>query len=189
MISIRARGRGRPNQAVFPKTIPAKRTRSDVLVSSDEDPLFPPLPEGVSLTGIYTDFLGFLFRRTESFIFEHTMNGKETWQALKDQRTIVITTPNGWGHDEQEFLRDVAIRAGLVTEQSADRLLEFVTESEASVHFVVTRSAESQWLKPGVKFGVVDAGGSTVDSTLYQCVAVEPGLVLKEIPGRESLQV
>jgi hypothetical protein len=117
------------------------------------------------------------------------MGGKEMWQALEDQRTIVITTPNGWGHIEQEFLRDIAIRAGLVTEETADRLLEFVTESEASVHCVLTRSTETQWLKEGIKFAVVDAGGSTVDSTLYECVATEPGLVLKEIPGRESLQV
>ena len=54
------------------------------------------------------------------------------WITCSD--TIVITTPNGWGHNEQEFLWDVAIRAGLVTEQNADRLLE----SEASVHFVLT---------------------------------------------------
>jgi hypothetical protein len=52
--------------------------------------------------------------------------------------------PNKCGHNEQEFLQDVAIRAGLVTKQTANQLLEFVTESEASVPCVLTCSTETQ---------------------------------------------
>ena len=37
-------------------------------------------------------------------------------------------------------------------------------------------------------FAVVDAGGSTVDSTLYKCKKVTPKLILKEVCASECVQ-
>lgn len=169
--------------------IPAKRPHPESGQSPELDAIVPPLPEGVTLATVYSDYFKYLIRHTEEFVFAHIKEGENMWNNRKNQRTIVLTTPNGWGHREQEFLRDIAIRAGLVEEQHADRLLEFVTESEASVHFMLARSADTHWLKAGTTFAVVDAGGSTVDSTLYRCTGLEPRLVLEELPGSGSLQV
>jgi hypothetical protein len=52
------------------------------------------------------------------------------WTRLRDEIYIVIATPNGWEINQHTFLRNAAIRGGLVTEQNADKLLEYVTESE-----------------------------------------------------------
>ena len=37
-------------------------------------------------------------------------------------------------------------------------------------------------------FAVVDAGGSTVDSTLYQCKKITPRLILEEVCASECVQ-
>ena len=37
-------------------------------------------------------------------------------------------------------------------------------------------------------FAVVDAGGSTVDSTLYECKKATPKLILKEVRASECVQ-
>ena len=102
---------------------------------------------------------------------------------------IVLSTPNNWDTAQQRFLRTVAIQAGLVSENDADRRLEFVTESEASVHFILKPVSTTTWLKDGCNFMVVDAGGSTVDSVLYECEAAKPKLVLKEVRASECVQV
>lgn len=66
--------------------------------------------------------------------------------------------------------------------------LRFVTEGEASVHYALDYTQSSQWLRKGVVFAVVDAGGSTVDSTLYECKEITPKLILEEVCASECVQ-
>ncbi|KIM20877.1 hypothetical protein M408DRAFT_333770 [Serendipita vermifera MAFF 305830] len=82
---------------------------------------------------------------------------------------IILTTPNGWDIFQQKVLRKAAIQAELVSEDKAYDLLEFVTEGEASVHYVLAYSQSKSWLATDTLFAVIDVGGSTVDSTLYDC--------------------
>ena len=77
---------------------------------------------------------------------------------------------------------------GLLPAGFDDERLKFVTEGEASVHYALEFSNSSSWLKPGVVFAVCDAGGSTVDSTLYHCKASSPKLVLEEVKASECVQ-
>jgi len=66
--------------------------------------------------------------------------------------------------------------------------LRFVTEGEASVHYALDYTQSAQWLRKGVVFAVVDAGGSTVDSTLYECKETTPKLILEEVCASECVQ-
>lgn len=86
---------------------------------------------------------------------------------------VILATPNGWDVAQQGFLREAAMEAGLVTQANAEERVEFVTEGEAAVHYVLAYQ-KHDWLEAGPQFIVVDAGGSTVDSTLYECKAVKP---------------
>jgi hypothetical protein len=149
----------------------------------------PPLPEGVSLTTVYTDFLRYLFEHTQDFFQKNTPNGTGIWNRLRSSIVIILAIPNGWDTTQQGFLRKVAIQAGLVSGDDADLRLEFVTESEASVHFALAHTRTQTWLEKGSMFMVTDAGGSTVDSVIYECKGVSPGLVLQEVCASECVQV
>ena len=66
--------------------------------------------------------------------------------------------------------------------------MRFVTEGEASVHYALGYTQSAQWLHEGIVFAVVDAGGSTVDSTLYECKETTPKLILEEVCASECVQ-
>jgi hypothetical protein len=124
---------------------------------------------------------------TRQFFETTTPKGAEIWTRVRDAIVIVLATPNGWDIREQDVLRKAAIRASLVTEENAGQLLQFVTEAEASVHYVLAQKP-GDWLKKKTVFAVIDCGGSTVDTTVYRCVSTDP-LNLKEACPSECIQV
>lgn len=148
----------------------------------------PPLPQGVTLKQVYSDFLRYLFISTKSYFEDNTPNGSRIWSRLQDGIVIVLATPNGWDTAQQGFLQEAAIDATIVTRATAETNLEFVTEAEASVHYVLAHQQHT-WLNAGTSFVVVDAGGSTVDSTLYECKALRPKIILQEVCASECVQV
>jgi hypothetical protein len=131
--------------------------------------------------------MNYLIENTRQFFEKTTADGAEIWARLRDTMVVVLATPNGWDIREQSTLRKAAIRASLVTEENAGHLLRFVTESEASVHYAIANDSGT-WLKKRTIFAVIDCGGSTVDTTVYQCVSTEP-LCLKEACPSECVQV
>jgi hypothetical protein len=148
----------------------------------------PPLPSYVTLKRVYVDFLGYMFKSTKIFFENNTLNGSRIWSRLEDRIVVILATPNGWDITQQGFLREAAMQAGLVTQANAKAQLEFVTEGEAAVHYVLAYQ-KHDWLESGPLFIVADAGGSTVDSTLYECKAVKPQLILREMCASECIQV
>ncbi|KAG8816704.1 hypothetical protein FRC17_000214 [Serendipita sp. 399] len=153
---------------------------------SDEE--IPPLPIGVSLKDIYTSFMAYVYKATEDFFVNRTPNGKRIWDRLKGRSILILCTPNGWETDQQVFMRDAAISARIVSAIDADDRLEFITEGEASVHFALAYTQSDRWIKKDMVFAVVDAGGSTVDSTLYVCTSNLPRITLEEVCTRECVQ-
>lgn len=149
----------------------------------------PPLPVGVSLQMVYVDLLRYVWKAVRAFFEERyrLSNGPAVWKRLHDDIVIVLCVPNGWDISQHTFLRTAAIEAGLVTETNADRRLDFITEAEASVHFAMEYTEGSNWLKKGAMFAIMDAGGSTVDSTLYECKSISP-LQLEEVCASECIQ-
>ncbi|KAG8831627.1 hypothetical protein FRC17_002854 [Serendipita sp. 399] len=147
----------------------------------------PELPLGVSLLQVYADFIRYIYGMTKEFFTTNTPNGRHIWSRVEDRISIVFCTPNGWDMFENAFIKDAAIKAGIVDPNTARRRLRFVTEGEASVHFALAHTRTMDWLRPGILFAVMDAGGSTVDTTLYECQSKTP-LVLKEACASACVQ-
>ncbi|KAG8759784.1 hypothetical protein FRC11_001447, partial [Ceratobasidium sp. 423] len=142
------------------------------------------LPPGVSLEQIYSDFLGYLLEYTRTHFEDHILDGKDIWQKFSPEMEVVLAHPNGWGIREQAFLRSAVIRAGLLTTDRALSQVRFVAEAEASVHFCIHHANLGSRLQPGTNVLVCDAGGSTVDTTLYSVILRGSTLELEE--KRES---
>ncbi|KAH7336868.1 hypothetical protein B0J17DRAFT_665188 [Rhizoctonia solani] len=139
-----------------------------------------PLPPGISLRQIYSDFLGYLLKHTRTFFEDRILDGKSIWEKYSPKMEVIIAHPNGWGIREQAFLRAAAVTAGFSTSDQAASKIRFVTEAEASVHYCIHHTNLGNVLRPGTNFTVCDAGGSTVDTTLYSVISAHPILKLKE---------
>lgn len=143
----------------------------------------------------------YLFDHAQNFFKNNTVDGERIWERLGAKSIIVLATPNGWGVSEQGlnfslgitfssdvfagFLKQVVVDAGIINKGQEEERLLFVTEGEASVHYALHYSQSRTWMKEGALFAVTDAGGSTVDSTLYRCKAIMPKLVLEEVCASE----
>lgn len=151
----------------------------------------PPLPLDVTIKSVYVDFLSYMYRHTREHFTNSAPAGSSIWTRLQDSNDIilVLATPNGWDAGQQSFLKGAVMEAGLLTKSKIEANLCFVTEGEASVHYALAYSRGHRWLQPGIMFAVTDAGGSTVDSTLYACKAISPKLVLEEVCASECVQV
>jgi hypothetical protein len=170
--------------------ISAKGPEYDSPITETPPIEIPPLPTGVSLRTVYTDFLNYICNHTHHFFVENTPAGNRIWDRLHfiGAITFILAVPNGWEADQQIFFRDIAISAGLLRPSEVEERLRFVTEGEASVHYALAHTQSRSWLKPGTVFAVSDAGGSTVDTTLYECKGLEP-LKLEEVCASECVQV
>ncbi|QRW20299.1 hypothetical protein RhiXN_09274 [Rhizoctonia solani] len=134
------------------------------------------LPPGVGLQQIYSDFLEYLLKHTKIYFEDRMLDGKKMWEKYGPEMEVVIAHPNGWGIREQTFLRSAAVAAGFAMASK----VRFVTEAEASVHFCIHHTNLGGVLRPGTNFAVCDAGGSTVDTTLYSVASISPTLKLEE---------
>ncbi|KAF8594085.1 hypothetical protein BDV93DRAFT_482080 [Ceratobasidium sp. AG-I] len=147
-----------------------------------------PLPPGISLRQVYSDFLGYLLKHTQSFFEDRIIDGKQIWESYQPTMEVVIAHPNGWGIREQTFLRAAAVETGFVDKATASNKIRFVTEAEASVHFCIYHTNLGSRLQPGTKFAVCDAGGSTVDTTVYSVSSARPILKLEEARASACVQ-
>ncbi|CAE6461834.1 unnamed protein product [Rhizoctonia solani] len=138
------------------------------------------LPYGVTLEQVYTDFLKYLFQHTEKFFKDIIAHGDRLWPRYRSTMEFFIAHPNAWSTREQAFLRKVATQAGLVNAINASKNVRFVTEAEASIHYCLYDSNLMHHLKIGTNFAVCDAGGSTVDTTLYSVAATSPIFKVEE---------
>ncbi|KAG9081457.1 hypothetical protein FRC06_005550, partial [Ceratobasidium sp. 370] len=96
--------------------------------------------------------------------------------------------PNGWGTREQGVLREAAVEAGWSTLGTSEQQIAFVSEAEASIQFCLDSSQTSSSLLPGMNLIVCDAGGSTVDTTVYEVTATHPILELQETKSSSCIQ-
>ena len=148
----------------------------------------PALPREVGIIKVYSDMLRWLIDQTKRFFERHTPTGTEIWQRLESTITIVLAIPNGWELPQQHRLREAIVQAGVLPQGFSEDRLKFVTEGEASIHYALKHVNDPQWLKEGAMFALMDAGGSTVDSTLYICKKTAPELQLEKARGSECVQ-
>lgn len=148
----------------------------------------PPLPKDVSIDKIYSDMLRWLIQHAKNFFKSHTVDGEEIWDRIGAHNTIILAIPNGWEIPQQHLLRKAIVMSGALPANFKDDQLDFVTEGEASVHYALRHSRNPNWLKSGMMFALTDAGGSTVDSTMYICKQVTPNILLEEVCASECVQ-
>ncbi|CAE6537666.1 unnamed protein product [Rhizoctonia solani] len=139
-----------------------------------------PLPPGVTLHQIYSDFLRYLRKHTRAFFRDYILDGRRVWGRYSPTMEVVITHPNGWGNREQAFLRSAAVAAGFSTAEQAPSKVRFVSEAEASVHFCIHHTNLGHDLHSGINFAVCQAGRSTVETTLYSVTLALPTLKLEK---------
>ncbi|CUA78451.1 hypothetical protein RSOLAG22IIIB_07089 [Rhizoctonia solani] len=144
-----------------------------------------PLPPGITLTQIYSDYFGYLLKATKACVEKRIPLGKEIWEKYKSTMEVVIAHPNGWDTPEQDFLRKAVIDCGFVDLHGR---VQFVTEAEASIHFCIHHSNLSSKLQVRTNLAVCDAGGSTVDTTVYSIVSTDPVLQLREVQASDTVQ-
>lgn len=144
------------------------------------------LPYGVTLEQVYVDFLRYLFDNTKQFFEKAVLGGRSRWGTLVPTMKVILAHPNGWGTPEQGFLCRAARRTGIV---SHDSQISFITEAEASVYFCLSRPNLNlaSRVKREDKIVVCDAGGSTVDTTLYS-VTQKRLLRLEEVKPSACVQ-
>jgi len=151
----------------------------------------PALPRGVTLKTIYADMLAYLYKHACVFIDGSSLDAVgrgSLCQRLKNNTVVILAIPNGWEDSQQAFLREAVVAAGILPFNHARERLQFVSESEASVHFAITYADITSWLRVGTTLAVCDAGGSTVDTTVYKCTAEAPNLQLEEVTASECVQ-
>lgn len=156
-------------------------------MNSAVDFIPPRLPTGVDIEQVYADMMEYLMNSTERSCKTKIQTGGEVWSRVRNTVVIILTTPNGWDIREQTILRNAAVKARLVTAEKSYDLVQFVTESEASIHTTLSNHAD-MWLKKDALFAVANAGGSTVDTALYECKSVNP-LELREASSSNCVQI
>ncbi|KAG9076043.1 hypothetical protein FRC06_009745, partial [Ceratobasidium sp. 370] len=129
----------------------------------------------------------YLLKHTRSFFEDRIVDGRNLWETHSPNIEVVITHPNGWGIREQGFLRGVAVEAGFASASSPHKL-RFVTEAEAIFHFSAHHTVLGSFLQIGANFAVCNAGGSTVDTTVYSLVRASPNLTLEEARASACIQ-
>ncbi|KAG8701892.1 hypothetical protein FRC11_011829, partial [Ceratobasidium sp. 423] len=136
------------------------------------------LPFGVSLRQVYSDFLGYLLRHTESYFEERIIDGSQIWEKHKLTMEVVMNHPNGWGIREQSFLRDVAVSAGYTTSEMAPKSIRFVTDLEASAYCCIFNAGITSKFQTGDVFLLCDAGNSTTNISTHRVGSTDPILKL-----------
>jgi hypothetical protein len=79
-----------------------------------------------------------MLKCASSYIQDTHANGPDLWDSVKDDIHYVLSHPNGWEGTEQNEMRRAALLAGLIPDTPIGHSrVDFVTEGEASLHFVI----------------------------------------------------
>ena len=98
----------------------------------------PPLPPNKVVVQVFADFLAYMLKCASSYIQDTHANGHRLWDSVKNDIHYILSHPNGWEGTEQNQMRRAAVLAGLIPDTPAGHsLVDFVTEGEASLHFVI----------------------------------------------------
>ncbi|CAE7169126.1 unnamed protein product, partial [Rhizoctonia solani] len=109
---------------LYPDEVKAERN-----INSD------PLPAGLSLLQVYSDFFGYILKHTKKFFEDRVINGSNLWKRYCHSMETLIAHPNEWSGSEKALLRTAAVAAGFTKEEAAPSKIHFVTEPDALVYF------------------------------------------------------
>lgn len=100
-----------------------------------------PLPPEKSAVDVLADYYKYLLSCSRASIESSTSDGKSLWKSLRVNGIhFVLPHPNGWDTTQQLLMLKAAFKAKLVKDDpSVHSRLSFVTEGEASLHYVISR--------------------------------------------------
>ncbi|PCH36693.1 hypothetical protein WOLCODRAFT_82535 [Wolfiporia cocos MD-104 SS10] len=147
----------------------------------------PQLPHGKTAVQVLSDLLGYLYRCAKCFIVESHANGSSLWTSVEDRIDFVLSHPNDWEGSQQQHMRRAATMAGLVPDTlMGQSRIHFVKEGEASLYYCVSQGLVESSIKDGETAMIVDAGGGTVDLSVYHFASVVP-LSIEEVTAPECI--
>ncbi|KAG6369907.1 hypothetical protein JVT61DRAFT_13374 [Boletus reticuloceps] len=140
---------------------------------TDQD--LPPLPTNRSTIQILSDFMGYLFRCSKTYIQESHVSGPEMWGSFENNIDFVLSHPNGWEGPQQTQIRRAAVLAGLVPDSPEGQArIQLVTEGEASMHFCLSTEKTAGSFKEDQGIMIIDAGGGTINVSSYYMTTSPP---------------
>ena len=132
------------------------------------DDKIPPLPLNKTVVDVFTDFLTYLLECASSYIQDTHANGARLWESVKDELYFVLSHPDAWEGAQQVKICKAAVLAKLIPDTTVSHAhLSFVTEGEASLHFAMQNGLPMGMMKDGEGVVIVNAGGGTIDISLY----------------------
>ena len=91
------------------------------------------LPNDLSPTKVMGDFLRYLYTEALDYIKTHHIDGHEILDEVGDNKSFILSLPNGWTGLPHQHMRVAAVIGGLVTSyEEAQCKIKFVSEGEAS---------------------------------------------------------
>ena len=91
------------------------------------------LPDDPSPTKVMGDFLRYLYTEALNYIKIHHTDGREIIDKVGDNKSFILSLPNGWTGLPQQRMRKAAVVGGLVKNDNEARIkIKFVSEGEAS---------------------------------------------------------
>jgi hypothetical protein len=92
----------------------------------------------------------------------------------KDNIRYILTVPAQWSQENRDLMRELAIKAGLVSEKDQPDRLQIINESLAATLYCENEMEKMEHVfKPGFRYLICDAGGGTVDIATYEITHVE----------------
>ncbi len=119
------------------------------------------------------DLIASYLRKIKTTAIDHITSS--TTGLLNEEEILwCLTVPTIWTNENKDTMRNAAVKAGLISESSADsERLKFALEPEAAALYCLYKEDLSSIsdLRLETNFMVVDAGGGTVDITVHKVVS------------------
>ena len=91
------------------------------------------LPNDLSPTKVMGDFLRYLYTEALEYIKTYHVDGSEIIDEVGDNKSFILSLPNGWTGLPQQRMREATVVGGLVKNDNEARIkIKFVSEGEAS---------------------------------------------------------
>ena len=91
------------------------------------------LPDDLSPTKVMGDFLRYLYTEALNYIKIYHIDGHEILDEVGDNKSFILSLPNGWTGLPQQRMREATVIGGLVkNDNEARNKIKFVSEGEAS---------------------------------------------------------
>ncbi|KAI9271914.1 hypothetical protein BDA99DRAFT_534383 [Phascolomyces articulosus] len=129
----------------------------------DESLELPPLENGLTPVQAMADYLAKLHKHTLQELSRGFANNYHP-----DTFRYCLTVPAVWSDKAKHMMRQAAIQAGLITPFDPSERLTLISEPEAAAIYCEEAMVNQVKLRDNDRVMVCDAGGGTVDLTVFQ---------------------